>query len=92
MFFVVLCTIFLFCLLVRATSDFFCGCTNSHWGFLHRLLGKALGIHPVGARDIAWDLSGGRSGYRYGFMRWPLRTPLGIFSGSRSGGRQAYSV
>ena len=77
MFFVVLCTIFFF--LVRATSDFLCGCTNSHWGFLHWPLGKTLGIYAVGARDNALDLSGGRSGYRLGFIRWPLGKSLGIF-------------
>ena len=104
MFFVVLCTIFLFLfLLVRSTSDFFCGCTNSHWGFLHWPLGKTLGIYPVGARDIAWDLSGGRSGYRLGFIRGPLGISLGIYpvaareiswdlSGGRSGDPQACSV
>ena len=59
MFLVVLCTIFLFfSLLVRATSDFFSGCTNSHWGILHWPLGKTLRIFPVGAPDIAWDLFG----------------------------------
>ena len=79
MFFVVLCTIFLLFLLVRATRDFFFGCTNSHWGFLHWPLGKTLGKYPVGARDIAWDLSRVRSGYRLGFIRWPLGKPLGIF-------------
>ena len=68
-----------FFLLVRATSDFFCGCTNSHWGFLHGSLGKTLGIYPVGARDIAWDLSGGRSRYRLVFIRWPLRRSPSIF-------------
>ena len=65
-----------FFLLLRATSDFFRGCTNSHWGFLHGPLGKMLGIYPVAARDIAWDFSGGRSGYRLGFIRWKA---LGIF-------------
>ena len=80
MFFVVLCTIFLFFFLfVRAMSAFFCGCTNSHRGFLRRPLGKTLGIYPVGTRDIAWDLSGGRSGYRLGFIRLPVGKLLGIF-------------
>ena len=93
MFFVVLCTIFLFFfLLVCATSDFFCGCTNSHRGFLRWPLGKTLGIYPVGARDIAWDLSGARSGYRLGFIRWALGKLLGIFLGGRLGDPQAYSV
>ena len=77
MFFVVLCTIPFF--LVRAANDFLCGCTKSHWGFLHWPLGKTLGIYLVGARDIAWYLSGGRSGYRLGFIRWPLGKSLGIF-------------
>ena len=57
---------------------------------------KTLGIYSVATRDIAWDLSGGRSGYRLGFIRWPLGKSLGIFpvaardiawdlSGGRSG-------
>ena len=58
---------------------FFFGCTNSHPGFPRWRLGKTLGIYPVGARDIAWDLSGTRSGYRLGFIRWPLGKSLGIF-------------
>ena len=29
--------------------------------------------------DIAWDLSGGRSGNRLGFFRWPLRRSPSIF-------------
>ena len=64
---------FFFFFLVRATRDFFCGCTNSYWGFLHWPLGKrlgfirgplgiSLGIYPGAAREIAWDFSGGRSG------------------------------
>ena len=53
---------FFFFLLVRATSDFFCGCTNSHRGFLRWPLGKTLRIYPMGAREIAWDFCGGRLG------------------------------
>ena len=41
-------------------------------------LGKTLGIYLVGARDIAWDLSGSRLGNRLGFFRWALETSLGI--------------
>ena len=48
-------------------------------GFLHWPLGKTLGIHPVGAWDIAWDSSGALSGYRLAFIRWPLGKSLGIF-------------
>ena len=50
----------------------------------------------MAARDITWDLSGGRSGNRLGFSRRPLGKSLGIFlvaardiasdvSGGRSG-------
>ena len=70
---------FSFFLLVRTTSDLFCGCTNSHRGFPRWPLRKTPGIYPVGARDIAWDLSGARPGYRLGFIRWPLGKSLGIF-------------
>ena len=33
----------------------------------------------MAARDIAWDLSGGRSGNRLGFFRWPLGRVPSIF-------------
>ena len=92
MFFVVLCTIFLFFfLLVRATSDFL---------WVHQL---SPGISPLAARKSTRDLSVGRSGYRSGFIRGPLGISLGIypvaareiawdFSGGRLGDPQAYSV
>ena len=43
---------------------------------------KTLGIYSVAARDIAWDLSGGRLGYRLGFIRWQLGKSLGIYPGA----------
>ena len=39
----------------------------------------SLGISPLAARKNAWDLSGGRSGYRLGFIRGPLGISLGIY-------------
>ena len=43
---------------------------------------KTLMIYLVGARDIAWDLSGGRLGNRLAFFRWALGTSLGIYPGA----------
>ena len=40
---------------------------------------KTLGIYCVAARDIAWKLSWGRSGYHLGFIWRPLGKLLGIF-------------
>ena len=48
-------------------------------GFIRGPLGISLGIYPGAARDIAWDLSGGRSGNHLGFFRWPLRRSPSIF-------------
>ena len=48
-------------------------------GYILWPLGISLGIYPGAARDIAWDLSGGRSGNRLGFFRWPLRRSPSIF-------------
>ena len=92
MFFVVLCTIFLF-FLVSACHERFC-----LW--VHQL---SLGISPLAARNNAEDLSGGCSRYRLGFIRGRLGILLGIypvaareiawgFSGGRLGDPQAYSV
>ena len=61
------------------------------------------GISPLAARKNARDLSGGRSGYRLGFIRGPLGISLGIypvaareiawdFSGGCLGDPQAYLV
>ena len=89
MFFVILCTIFF-------------GCARNERFFLwvHQL---SVGISPLAARKSARDLSGGRSGYRLGFIWGPLGISLGIylvtaweiawdFSAGRSGDPQAYSV
>ena len=86
MFFVVLCTIFLFFFFCYCAprAVFICACTNAPWdfstgrsekrsGFIQWLLGLSLGIYPGAARDIAWDSSGGRSRNCLGFFRWPLR-------------------
>ena len=92
MFFVVLCTIFLF----FSVST----CHERFWLWVHQL---SPGISPLAARKNARDLSGGRSGDRLGFIRGPLGILLGIypvaaweiawdFSGGRLGDPQAYSV
>ena len=68
--------------------------------WVHQL---SLRISPLAARKNARDLSGGRSGYRLGFIRGPLGILLGIhpvaaweiawdFSGGRPRDPQAYSV
>ena len=68
--------------------------------WVHQL---SLGISPLAARKNAWDLSGGRWGYRLGFIRGLLGISLGIylvvaqeiawdFSSGRPGDPQAYSV
>ena len=91
MFFVVLCTIFLFFFRHYApraifyvgaptlTGDFSIGRSEKRLRFIWWALGITLGIYPAAARDIAWDLSGGRSGNRLGLFRWPLRRSPSIF-------------
>ena len=90
MFFVVLCTIFFF---VSTHHERF-------FLWVHQL---SPGISPLAARKNARDLSGGRSGYRLGFIRGPLGILLGTYpvaareitwdvSGGRSGDPQAYLV
>ena len=92
MFFVVLCTIFL--------SFFFSACHKRFFLWVHQL---SLGISPLAALKNARDLSGGRSGYRFGFIRGPLGISLGIYlvaareiawdcCAGRSGDAQACSV
>ena len=61
------------------TGDFSAGRLEKHSGFIRWALGISLGIYPGPARDIAWDLSGGRSGNRLGFFWWPLRRSPSIF-------------
>ena len=90
MFFMVLCTIFLFfCQCApRAifsvgaptlTGDFSTGHSEKRPGFIRWAIGISLGIYLGAARDIAWDLSSGRSGNRLAFFRWPLRRSPSIF-------------
>ena len=91
MFFVVLCSIFLFFVSTHHERFFL---------WVHQL---SPGNSPLAARKNARDLSGGRAGYRLGFIRGPLGILLGIypvaareiawdFSGCRSRDPQAYSV
>ena len=68
MFFVVLCTIFLFFFVSARHERFFL--------WVHQL---SLGISPLAARKNVRDLSGGCSGYRLGFIRGPLGISLGIY-------------
>ena len=92
MFFVVLCTMFPFFFVSMRHERFFL--------WVHQL---SPGISPLAAPKNARGLSGGRSGYRLGFIPGPLGTSLGIypvaareiawdFSAGRSGDPQAYSV
>ena len=68
MFFVVLCSIYLFF-----------SVSTRHERFFFLVPQISLGISPLAARKNAWGLSGGRSGYRLGFVRGPLGKSLGIF-------------
>ena len=57
----------------------FCGRSEKRSGFIRWALGISPGIYPAPARDIAWDLSGGRSGNCLGFFWWWLRRSPSIF-------------
>ena len=46
----------------KNARDIFCGRSGYRLGFIRGPLGISLGIYPVAAREIAWELSGGRSG------------------------------
>ena len=82
---------------------FFSPASTRHQRFFPWVHQPSPGISPLATWKNARDLSGGRSGYRLGFIRGPLGISLGIypvgareiawdFSGGRLGDPQAYSV
>ena len=52
----------------KTARDIFCGRSGYRLGFFRWPLGKSLGNFPVGAQDITWDLSVGRSGSSSGIF------------------------
>ena len=75
----------------KKARDIFCGRSGYRLGFIRGPLGISLGIHPVAAREIAWDFSGGHSGYRLGFIRGPLGILLRDFCQRALPNREAFS-
>ena len=61
------------------TGDFSAARSEKRSVFIRWAPRISLGIYPGPARDIAWDVSGGRSGNRLGFFRCPLRISSTIF-------------
>ena len=59
--------------------QFFVSLSTRHERFFLWVHQLSPGISPLAARKNARHLSGGRSGYRLGFIRWPLGKSLGIF-------------